>query len=210
MCCVVLWGGRFFVVCRCGWMDGRMDRYRCRNTNTTRPPLNSLTPHVTHLPQPIPSHPHQVGFVLQSGVTWETALRLVQSELEAFQKEGIDPLSESVARELFFLAASKVGYFWASGLWALLGALLGLCWFVLFGGVFGLRPSSVSSVPHLPPSLPPSLDACLPACLPAPIKQIRFPPTCPWTSGTATWSRSRTARASSCSSRKSRYYGGGG
>jgi hypothetical protein len=46
--------------------------------------------------------------VLQSGVTWETALRLVQSELKAFQKEGIDPLSESVARELFFLAASKV------------------------------------------------------------------------------------------------------
>lgn len=49
-----------------------------------------------------------MGFLLQSGVTWETALRLVQSELKAFQREGIDPLSESVARELFFLAASKV------------------------------------------------------------------------------------------------------
>jgi hypothetical protein len=42
-------------------------------------------------------------------VSWETILRLIQAELRAFREEGIDPLSESVARELFFVAASKVG-----------------------------------------------------------------------------------------------------
>ncbi|TFJ83141.1 hypothetical protein NSK_005561 [Nannochloropsis salina CCMP1776] len=50
----------------------------------------------------------QLGFILASGVSWETILRLIQAELRAFREEGIDPLSESVARELFFVAASKV------------------------------------------------------------------------------------------------------
>ncbi|EWM24825.1 hypothetical protein Naga_100234g1 [Nannochloropsis gaditana] len=50
----------------------------------------------------------KLGFILASGVSWETILRLIQAELRAFREEGIDPLSESVARELFFVAASKV------------------------------------------------------------------------------------------------------
>ena len=32
----------------------------------------------------------------------------MQGELKSFREAGIDPLSESVARELFFVAASKV------------------------------------------------------------------------------------------------------
>lgn len=49
-----------------------------------------------------------MGVVLSSGVSWETVLRLVQTELRALSKEGIDPLTESVARELLFFAARKV------------------------------------------------------------------------------------------------------
>ena len=66
---------------------------------------SSLPPFPPSLP---PSDPLQVGFILTKGMTWETVLRLMQGELKSFREAGIDPLSESVARELFFVAASKV------------------------------------------------------------------------------------------------------
>lgn len=69
---------------------------------------SSFSPYPTPHTSSIHQTNHQVGFVLQSGVKWETALSLIRSELRNFQKEGIDPLSESVARELLVLAASKV------------------------------------------------------------------------------------------------------